>query len=142
MLNPTHTLVYLGFKIDAMASTIQLTLAAHDRMVYLLGYTRRGSARDRERIAGYCNWILYNLRFPHFLSADIQRGDPSWLLGALRDLSVLQPRSLIDGVMVVNLYTDAIPHSLAAIIPAQNLAHTQAFLRPEDINRAEAITAL
>lgn len=85
---------------------------------------------------------MYNLRFSHFLSADIQRGDLSWLLAALKDLSVLQPRSLIDGVMVVNLYTDATPQSIAPILPAQGLAHAQVFMRSEEINRAEAIAAI
>lgn len=49
---------------------------------------------------------------------------------------------MLDGVVVVNLYTDATPHSIAAILPALGLAHAQAFLQLEEINRAEAIAAL
>lgn len=53
VLNPTHKLVYLGFKIDTVRMTIQLTLSAHDRLVYLPRYTRQGSLKDRQRISGY-----------------------------------------------------------------------------------------
>lgn len=72
--------------------TIQLTLSVHDRLVYLLRYTRQGSLEDRQRIAGYAQWILYNLRLPHFLARD-----PARVIAALRDLSVLQPKDLMDG---------------------------------------------
>lgn len=50
VLNPTHKLVYLGFKIDTVRMT---TLSAHDRLVYLSRDTRQGSLKDRQRIAGY-----------------------------------------------------------------------------------------
>lgn len=38
----------------------------------------------------------------------------------------------------MSLYTDATPHSVAAIIPSLNLSFAQAFQTPEEINRAEA----
>lgn len=142
ILVPTTSLQYLGFKVDTREHTIQITLTAHSRMMHLLRYVRRGSDKDRKRIAGYANWLLYNLRFPHFLSRDITLGDPSWLKAAFEDLSVLQPRPLLNAPMTVNLFTDATPHSVAAIIPSLNLCYAQAFLTPEEINRAEAVAAL
>lgn len=47
---------------------------------------------------------------------------------------------MLDGVMVVNLYTGATPHSIAAILPAQGLAHAQAFRRPEAIAAISGLT--
>lgn len=37
VLIPTHKLVYLGFKINTCQMTGQLTLAAHDQLVYYYG---------------------------------------------------------------------------------------------------------
>lgn len=95
VLIPTHKLVYLGFKIDNCQMTIQFILAAHDQLVYLLWYKRQGSLKDRQKIACYTQWILFNLQLPHFLAKDILLGDPTWVLATLCDLSVLSynPRS-------------------------------------------------
>lgn len=82
-------LVYLGFKIDNCQMTIQFILAAHDQLVYLLWYKRQGSLKDRQRIACYTQWILFNLQLPHFLAKDILLGDPTRVLATLCDLSVL-----------------------------------------------------
>lgn len=127
---PTTT--YLGFKIDS----IQLTLAAFDRLTHVLRYTKNGSNLDRQRIRGYATWILYNLRMPIFLASDVMLGDASWLLAAIQHLSILQPKSLLPGLIPMSLYTDATPHSVAAIIPSLNLSFAQAFQTPEEINRA------
>lgn len=69
-------------------------------------------------------------------------GDASWLLAAIQHLSILQPKSLLKGLIPVSLYTDATPHSVAAIIPTLNMSFAQAFETPEEINRAEAIAVL
>lgn len=136
---PTTKLVYLGFKIDTRQMTIQLTLTAHDWLTGLLRHTRNGSLKDRQRIARYAQWILFNLRQPHFLARGTLLGDPSWVFAAMRDLSVLQHMPLMDGPMAVNLFTDATPHSVAAILPSMGISMAQAFQHPEEINRAEAL---
>lgn len=67
---PVTKLQCLGFKIDSSEElTIQLTLSAmllsalcFDRLTHVLRYTKNGSSLDRQRIKGYANWILYNLR--------------------------------------------------------------------------------
>lgn len=83
-------LVYLGFKIDNYCQmTIQFILAAHDQLVYLLWYKRQGSLKDRQNIACYTQWILFNLQLPHFLAKDILLGDTTRVLAILCDLSVL-----------------------------------------------------
>lgn len=53
-------------------------------------------------------------------------------------MSILQPRSLLKGLLPVTMYTDATPHSVAAIIPTLKMSFAQAFQVPEEINRAEA----
>lgn len=116
IIEPTTYLQYLGFKIDSIELTIQLTLSAFDRLTLVLRFTKNGSLLDRQRIRGYATWILYNLRLPIFLSADILLGDPSWLLAAIQHLSILQPKSPLPGLIPVFMYTDATPHSVAAII--------------------------
>lgn len=40
------------------------------------------------------------------------------------------------------MYTDATPHSVAAIIPTLKMSYAQAFHVPEEINRAEAMALL
>lgn len=59
-----------------------------------------------------------------------------------KPLSILQPRSLLPGLIPVTTYTDATPHSVAAIIPTLNTSFAQAFQIPEEINRAEAVALL
>lgn len=108
----------------------------------MLRFTKNGSLSDRQRIRGYAPWILYNLRLPIFLSADILLGDPSWLLAAIQHLSILQPKSLLPGLMPVSMYKDATPHSVAATIPSLKMSFAQAFQVPDEINRAEAIALL
>lgn len=44
--------------------------------------------------------------------------------------------------MQITMYTDATPHSVAAIIPTLKMSFAQAFQVPEEINRAEAIALL
>lgn len=63
-----------------------------------------GSEKDSRRIAGYAQWVLYNLQFPLFLVRDILAGDATWMLAAMRELSMLQAKSFMDGVMPVNLF--------------------------------------
>lgn len=77
VVEPTTSLQYLGFKIDSINLTIQLTLTAFDRLTHVLRYTKNGSHLDRQRIRGYATWILYNLRMPIFLAADVTLGDAS-----------------------------------------------------------------
>lgn len=43
ILNPITKLHYLGFKIDSVELTIQLTLSAFDRLTNVLRYTKDGS---------------------------------------------------------------------------------------------------
>lgn len=105
------------------------------KFCHVLRYTKNGSMLDRQCIRGYATWILYNLRLPIFLAADILLGDPSWL-------NILQPKSLLPGLIPIVLYTDATPHSVAAIIPSLKMSFAQAFEVPEEINRAEAIALL
>lgn len=76
------------------------------------------------------------------MARDILRGDPTWLLAAMWDLSVLQPKGLRDWPVAVNLYTDATPHSVAAIVPSMRTSVAQAFIHREEINRAEALAAI
>lgn len=142
IIEPTTSLQYLGFKVDSIDLTIQLTLTAFDRLTHVLRYTKNGSLLDRQRIRGYATWILYNLKMPIFLASDIMLGDASWLLAAIQHLSILQPKSLLPGLIPVSLYTDATPHSVAAIIPSLKMSFAQAFQTPEEINQAEAIALL
>lgn len=83
VIEPTTSLQYLGFKVGSIDLTIQLTLAAFDRLTHVLRYTKNGSNLNRQRIRGYATWILYNLRMPIFLASDIMLGDTSWLLSAI-----------------------------------------------------------
>lgn len=55
------------------------------------------------------------------------------------DLSVLQPKNLMDGPMAVNVFTNAAPHGVAAILPSMRLSMAQAFHHGKEINRAEAL---
>lgn len=142
VIQPTTSLQYLGFKIDSIDLTIQLTLPAFDCLTHVLRNTKNGSNLDRQRIRGYATWILYNLKMPIFLASGIMLGDPSWLLSAIQHLSILQPRSLLPGLMPVSPYTDATPHSVAAITPTLKMSFAQAFQTPEEINRAEDIALL
>lgn len=71
IMQPTTSLQYLGFKINSIDLTIQLTLAAFDRLTLVLRYTKNGLLLDRQRIRGYATWILYNLRMPIFLASDV-----------------------------------------------------------------------
>lgn len=48
----------------------------------------------------------------------------------------------MDPIAEVNLFTDATPHSIAAIIPALDIAHARAFDAPEEINYAEMAAAI
>lgn len=74
---PTTFLQYLGFKINSIDLTIQLTLSAFDRLTHVLRFTKNGPHLDKQRIRGYATWILYNLRMPIFLAADVLLGDSS-----------------------------------------------------------------
>lgn len=58
---------------------------------------------------------------------------------AMCDLSVLQPKGLMDWPASVNLYTDATPLSVAAIVPSiyPSIQVTQASENTEEINMAE-----
>lgn len=76
------------------------------------------------------------------LGRDILRGDAAWLTAALLDLRILEPRELADLPIQMNLFTDATPHSIVAIIPALDTSYAQAFQTPEEINRAEMIGAI
>lgn len=111
-------------------------------MVFLLHLVRRGSDKDRERIHGFLAWIAYNLRLPQFLNRDVLLGDATWMMAAIKDLDILRPRPLMDPIAEVNLYTDATPNSLAAIIPALDKAHARAFNEGEEINFAEMAAAI
>lgn len=142
VLSPTTHLQYLGFKIDSLDLTIQLTLPAYDRLTHVLRFTRNGSELDRQRIRGCATWILYNLCLPIFLAADVLLGDPTWLQAAIQHMSILQPRSLLPGLIPVTMYTDATPHSVAAIIPTLKMSFAQAFQIPEEITRAEVMALL
>lgn len=139
---PTTQLVYLGFLINTEQHTIKLTLPAYDRMKFLLRHTRKGSDKDRQRIAGYASWILFNLRWPFFLSRDILLGDASWLLAAMDDLRILRPRPILDAPMTISAFSDATPHSIAGIIPQMNISFAQAFTASEEINHAETVAAI
>lgn len=78
VIEPTTNLQYLGFKVDSMELTIQLTLSAFDRLTHILRFTKNGSHLDRQRIRGYATWMLYNLRLPVFLASDVvMLGDAS-----------------------------------------------------------------
>lgn len=57
-------------------------------------------------------------------------------------MSILQPKSLLPGLIPVTMYTDATPHSVAAIIPKLKMSFAQAFQVPDEINRTEAIVLL
>lgn len=138
-LIPTKQLTYLGFRVNSDRLTIKMLLATHDRLRFLLRHTRKGSEKDRERIHGFTSWVLYNLRLPLFLGRDILRGDSSWLDAALLDLRVLEEKELCDPPLQLNLYTDATPHSIAAIITTMDISYAQ---EPEEINRAEMIVAI
>lgn len=142
ILIPTNKLTYLGFIVDTSHHTIKLTLQAYDRLVYLLRFVRKGSEKDRQRIAGYASWILFNLRWPSFLTLDILRGDPSWITAAIKDLSILKERHLQDAPMTLELFSDATPNSVAAIIPALNISWAQAFESPTEINEAETVAGI
>lgn len=141
-LIPTKMITYLGFKLSTEDHTIKLLLGTHDRLTFLLRLVREGTDKGRERIHGFANWIVYNLRLPMFLTRDILEGDPTWLQAALRDLDVLRPRPIMDALISVNLYTDATPHSTAAIIPFMDIAHARIFNKEEEINYAEMMAAI
>lgn len=142
-LEPTNSLVYLGFRIDTHQQLeITITRAAHNRLYHLLRFVRQGSDKDRQRVAGYALWVLFNLRMPSFLARDILRGDPTWLLAAIRYLPVLQPKELMDWPVSVNLYTDATSHSVAAIVSFMRTSVAQAFVNTEEINRVGVIAAI
>lgn len=65
------------------------------------------------------------------------------VLAAMRDLSIKgQPKGLMDWPVSVNLYTDATPNSVAAIVPSIRTSVSQAFVHTEEINRAGAIAAI
>lgn len=122
ILVPTTHLQYLVFKFDSLDRTIQLTLPAFNRLTHVLRYTKNGSTLDRQRIRGYATWILYNLRLPIFLAADVMLGDPTWLLAAIQLMPILQPKSLLPGLIPITMFTDATPHSVAAIIPTLKMS--------------------
>lgn len=140
-LIPTQTLTYLGFRICTTTHTIKLLLQTFDRMNFLLRLVRQGSEKD-SWIHGFCAWIAFNLRLPQFLNRDILAGDPTWMAAAVKDLDILRPRPLMDPIAEVNLYTDATPNSIAAIIPALDMAHARAFDQTEEINFAEMAAAI
>lgn len=64
------------------------------------------------------------------------------MTAAIKDLDILRPRPLMDPIAEVNLYTDATPNSIAAIIPSLDVAHARAFDCPEEINFAEMAAAI
>lgn len=70
---------------------------------------------------------------------DTLRRDPTWLLAAIRDLSVLQLKRLMECSVPVNLYTDATPHSVAAMVPSMRTSVPQVFVNTEEINRTEPL---
>lgn len=102
----------------------------------------KGTQKDRERVHGYASWILYNLRLPSLLRKDLLRGDPSWMRAALQDLDVLKPKDLLDPPMTADLFTDATPWSVAAVLPAYAEHFAQAFQEKTEQNRAELVAAL
>lgn len=57
-------------------------------------------------------------------------------------MTILQPRSLVLGLIPVAIYTDTTPHSVAAVIPKLKISFAQAFFAPEEIDRAGAIAVL
>lgn len=130
VLIPTTSLQYFGFKVNSVDLTIQLTLSEFDRLQQISRYTRQDSLLDRQRIKGYATWRLYNLRLPIFLAADIILSDPSWIQTAMRHMTILQPWSLMLGLIPVTIYTDATPHSVAAVITTLKMSFAQAFFAP------------
>lgn len=136
------TRINLGFRIDTETHTLKLTLSAYDRLRFLLRHVKNGSVKDRQRIAGYASWILFNLKWPSFFSRDLLMGDASWLTASMTDLAVLRPRPLLDAPFTLNVYSDATPHSLAGIIPELQLAWAQAFTASAEINHAETVAAI
>lgn len=142
VLIPTFDLTYLVFRINSSAYTIKLLLSTYDGLIHLRRFVKAGSKKDRERRHCYASWILFNLRLPSFLTKDILRGDPSWLKAALQDLSILEPKKLMDPPMKVDLFTDATPWRVAAVLPATQEHFAQAFEERTEQNRAELIAAL
>lgn len=142
VLTPCTSLTYLGFKINSVDMTIKLLLSTYDKLTHLLRFVKNGSTKDRQKIHGYNSWILYNLRLPAFLAKDILRGDASWLQAALKDLSILDPKELLDPPATMNLYTDATPWSIAAVLPSMTAHFAQAFEKETEINRAELIAGI
>lgn len=142
ILKPTQDLINLGFRINTHKLTIKLQLSTFDKLFFLLRLTKQGTVKDRRRIHGFASWILYNLRLPSFLAKDILRGDPSWLQAALKDLNVLEPKELLNPPLAMNLFTDATPWCLAAIIPSRNAHFAQAFQHRTEINQAELTAAI
>lgn len=57
-------------------------------------------------------------------------------------LFYLQLRSLMEGLIPLTIYTDATPHSVAALIPTLKLTFAQAFHVLDEINRDEAMAVL
>lgn len=68
VLSPTKKLVYLVITIDTGR---MLTLAGNDRLFCLHRYTRQGSLKDVQRVEGFAQLILFNLRLPYFLARDV-----------------------------------------------------------------------
>lgn len=122
--------------------TLTLQNDAVTRLQRLLHFAASGTTKDRQRIHGYATWVLYNCRWPLFLSLDILRGDPSWLLAALAYMDITQPHRFDDAPIALNIFTDVTPHSVAAFCPALHDGFAQAFSCPTEINHAEMVAVI
>lgn len=139
---PVLSLSYLGFRINSADCTLTLEKDTITRLIRLLDYAAPGTTKDRQRIHGFATWILYNSRWPLFLALDILRGDPSWLRAALHYMDISHPHWFDDAPIILDVYTDSTPHSVAAFCPALHDGFAQAFSTPAEINHAEMVAAI
>lgn len=142
ILTPTTEIPYLGLQVNSVQTTVQILPSAHSKMRKLLAFVRPGSYKDRQRITGYVQWLLYNVRWPLFLAADIMRGETVWIDAALANMAIDEPHRYKDAPIILHIFTDATPHSIATYVPATREGFAQAYEAPSEISEAEMVAAL
>nr|CAD7194207.1 unnamed protein product [Timema douglasi] len=69
--------------------------------------------KDRSEIAGYVNWLAYNLRWPDYSVAQGHRGSGSWALRFLQNDPLTTSSCKPKEGPATTVFADATPHTIA-----------------------------
>lgn len=86
VLTPTHTLTYLGIKVDLLEKRLSITDKLRDRVLQAISDVPNKSLLYAQRLAGFVNFVRPISRLPLQLISEILRRNPSLPDSISRDM--------------------------------------------------------